>query len=213
MSDPYLWPGINCLRNKLGITDPEKLAEVEHRIAYARDVELIREIVPGEYNLQHFQRFHWGLFQDIYDWAGQSRTVNIAKDGLLFGSWQYLDDEVSAVLERLATDRWLIGLNRHSFLDKLAFYYGELNARHLFREGNGRAQRAFLRQLSAAAGLATGLVRVERGRQHRRVPAKSAYGQPRSTGRGPQPRDHTALTGPWSSASCLPRNPRSSWPF
>jgi cell filamentation protein len=152
VSDPYLWPGINCLRNKLGITDPEKLAEVEHRIAYARDVELIREIVPGEYNLQHFQRFHWGLFQDIYDWAGQSRTVNIAKDGLLFGSWQYLDDEVSAVLERLATDRWLIGLNRHSFLDKLAFYYGELNARHLFREGNGRAQRAFLRQLSAAAG-------------------------------------------------------------
>lgn len=94
MSDHYLWPGTNCLKNKIGITDPEKFAEVEYRIAYARDVELIREILPGEYNLQHFQRFHWWLFRDIYDWAGQSRTVNIAKDGLPFGSWQYLDDEV-----------------------------------------------------------------------------------------------------------------------
>jgi cell filamentation protein len=55
-------------------------------------------------------------------------------------------------LDRLAADKWLIGLRRAPFLDKLAHYYGELNARHMFREGNGRTQRAFLRQISAAAG-------------------------------------------------------------
>ncbi|MGH3914910.1 MAG: Fic/DOC family protein [Pseudonocardiaceae bacterium] len=152
MTDPYLLPDSDCLRNKLGLTDPEKLAEAEQRISLHRDSQLNRETLPGEYNLQHLQRFHEWLFQDVYDWAGQTRTVNIHKDGPPFCSWQYLDDEVSSVLTKLATDRWLIGLAHHAFLDKVAYYYGELNARHPFREGNGRTQRAFLRQLSAAAG-------------------------------------------------------------
>jgi len=135
VTDPYLWPGTDCLRNKLGIKDPDILADYEDRIVSARDVELVRQTLPGEYNLQHFQKFHLWLFRDLYDWAGQARTVNITKGGLMFGSWQYLNEEVSALLERLATDHCLIGLNRVSFVDKLAFYYGELNARHPFREG------------------------------------------------------------------------------
>ncbi|HXT42929.1 MAG TPA: hypothetical protein VN748_02275 [Pseudonocardiaceae bacterium] len=104
MTDPYLWPGTDCLRNKLGIKDPDILADYEDRIVSARDVELVRQTLPGEYNLQHFQKFHLWLFRDLYDWAGQARTVNITKGGLMFGSWQYLNEEVSALLERLATD-------------------------------------------------------------------------------------------------------------
>ena len=57
------------------------------------------------------------------------------------------------MLSRLAAqDGLLIGRRRSSFIERLAFYYGEINARHAFREGNGRTQRSFLRQLSAAAG-------------------------------------------------------------
>lgn len=78
--------------------------------------------------------------------------MDISKGQSRFCSWRYLDDEVSAVLDGLAKDSWLIGLKERAFLGKLAFYYGELNARHMFRDGNGRTQRAFLRQLSAAAG-------------------------------------------------------------
>jgi cell filamentation protein len=152
VTDPYLWPDGSCLKNKLGIRDPERLAKFETIIVSSRNMELTREILPGEYNLQHFQRFRWWLFRDVYDWAGKARTVNITKDGLQFASWRYLDEQVSAVLNELAEDRWLIGRSRQSFVDKLAFYYGELNVRHSFREGNGRTQRAFLRQLSAAAG-------------------------------------------------------------
>jgi cell filamentation protein len=59
---------------------------------------------------------------------------------------------VTDVLDGLADDGWLTGLRQRAFLGRLAHYYGELNARHPFREGNGRAQRAFLRQLAAAAG-------------------------------------------------------------
>ena len=101
---------------------------------------------------QHLQEFHRFLFRDLYDWAGKTRTVDISRDGIPFCSWRFVDDEASAILEHLAQDRWLIGLKRSKFVERLAYYYGELNARHPFREGNGRTQRAFLRQLSGAAG-------------------------------------------------------------
>lgn len=59
---------------------------------------------------------------------------------------------MSSVLTRLERDRWLIGRQRQHFVEALAYYYGEINARHPFREGNGRTLRAFLRQLAASAG-------------------------------------------------------------
>jgi cell filamentation protein len=149
--DPYCLTN-GCLRNRLGITDSNRLLSLEARIVSARDVEIATETLPGEYNLEHYRRFHFELFKDVYEWAGQIRTVNISKDGTSFCSWQYVAEQVSAVLRELEQDSWLVGRVRASFLDRLAYYYGELNARHPFREGNGRTLRAFLRQLSAAAG-------------------------------------------------------------
>jgi cell filamentation protein len=70
----------------------------------------------------------------------------------MFAAWQFVQDETSAVLAQLEQDNWLMGVTRERLVELLAHYYGELNARHPFREGNGRAQRAFLRQLAAAAG-------------------------------------------------------------
>jgi cell filamentation protein, protein adenylyltransferase len=152
VTDPYVIPGSECLQNLLGLTDSNDLRTVEARIISIRDVELARTVLPGEYNLAHLQAFHHHLFQDVYSWAGQLRTVDIAKDGLRFGNWKFVDEQVSAVLAKLEDDNWLASLPRETFVVKLAFYYGEINAVHPFREGNGRAQRAFLRQLSAAAG-------------------------------------------------------------
>ncbi|GLY54479.1 Fic family protein [Lentzea sp. NBRC 102530] len=152
MSDPYLIPGTDCLANKLGLADPDKLREIEARLVSIRDVQLARETLPGEYNLTHLQAFHRALFQDVYHWAGEIRTVNISKQRSMFAAWQFVEDQTSAVLARLEDDNWLIGASREHFIERLAYYYGELNVCHPFREGNGRAQRAFLRQLSAAAG-------------------------------------------------------------
>lgn len=152
MTDPYSQPDTGCLKNKLAISDPDELARTEARIVAIRDVQLAREPLPGEYNLPHLQRFHWFLFRDVYEWAGRSRTVDISKGGMRFCGWRFIDDQVSAVLRNLAADRWLTSLVRENFVDRLAYYYSELNACHPFREGNGRTQRAFLRQISAAAG-------------------------------------------------------------
>lgn len=117
-----------------------------------RDVEVMRETLPGEYNLDHLKRFHRQLFRDVYDWAGESRCVDISKPGAQFCHWRYIDDEVSGVLGGLAGEDLLMGLKQGPFVERLAHYYGETNARHPFREGNGRTQRAFFRQLAASAG-------------------------------------------------------------
>jgi cell filamentation protein len=152
VSDPYSIPGAGCLKNKLGIDDPGVLRELEAKIVSIRDVEIARSILPGEYNSEHLQAFHRHLFQDVYAWAGRFRTVDIGKGGAFFASCNFLEDQVSSVLGQLEHDSWLTGLQRENFIRKLAYYYGELNARHPFREGNGRTQRAFLRQLAASAG-------------------------------------------------------------
>ena len=151
-SDPYCWPDSDCLRNKIDIHDSARLREVEARIVSAREIELLRETLPGEYNLEHFKAFHRRLFGDVYDWAGETRTMNISKPGALFAPWQHVDEFLSSTLGQLARDSHLIGRTRRSFPERLAHYYAEINTAHPFREGNGRTQRAFLRQVSAAAG-------------------------------------------------------------
>ena len=152
MSDPYCWAGTDCLKNKLGITDPDILRETEFRLTSIREVQALRMIIPGNYGLEHLQTFHRKLFGDLYDLAGQTRTVDISKPGARFCHWRFIDDQVSAVLGGLTADGFLLGLKHEAFVETLAHYYGELNVCHPFREGNGLTTRAFLRQLGAAAG-------------------------------------------------------------
>ena len=110
-SDPYCWPDSDCLRNKLNIYDGEELSIVEARIVAIRDVELARETVPGEYDLDHLKLFHFGLFRDVYEWAGRTRTVDISK-GFQFAHWRFVDDECARVLSGLTADGYLLGLAR-----------------------------------------------------------------------------------------------------
>jgi cell filamentation protein len=150
-ADPYAWPGTDCLRNRAGLHDPAALAVLEARVVAIRDTELRVTPLPGVYDLAHLRRFHHALFSDIYDWAGELRTVNIDK-GVLFCTWDNVEPYASEVLQGLRDEHLLIGLNRDPFLDRLTHYLAEVNAVHPFREGNGRTQRAFFRQLAAAAG-------------------------------------------------------------
>jgi cell filamentation protein len=152
MNDPYAWPDADCLRNRLGIKDPDSLLQIETILVAARETELARETLPGEYNLEHLKAFHLALFHDVYDWAGLTRTVDISKPGARFAHWRHVDDETSRLLHGLHEDGFLRNLRREIVVERLAHYYGELNAMHPFREGNGRTCRAFLRQLTAAVG-------------------------------------------------------------
>src|SRR5690348_12370516 len=93
---------------------------------------------PGHYDLDHLRAFHWTIFQDVYPWAGQLRTVLIVKAGASFCLPHQIVETAAEVFGRLAAADHLRGRDRDGFLDGLVPLLAEINALHPFREGNGR---------------------------------------------------------------------------
>jgi cell filamentation protein len=149
--DPYTDPATGVLRNKLGLTTAPSLEAAEREITHTALI-LLREapVRPG-YDLPHLREIHRRIFGDIYEWAGQIRTVAISK-GSLFCLPRYIESSAAEILGHLRKEDFLRNLVRDEFLDRLTYYLGEVNAIHPFREGNGRAQRAFFDQLASDAG-------------------------------------------------------------
>lgn len=125
-----------ALENKLGITDSAELAREEERISKIRAVELfetgiLERLEPGKFIA--LQAIHKHLFQDIYDFAGEMRRVNIAKGNFRFAPLMYLE----AALQN-------IDKMPQSTFDEIVEKYVEMNIAHPFREGNGRSMRIWL---------------------------------------------------------------------
>jgi cell filamentation protein len=149
--DPYTDPVTGVLRNKLGLDTPEELAAAEREITHAALILIRESPVHATYDLPHLCAIHRRIFGDIYEWAGQIRTVAIAK-GSLFCLPQYIESSSAGIFRALRSEDSLRGLERGPFIERLTFYLGEVNAVHPFREGNGRTQRAFFEQLARDAG-------------------------------------------------------------
>jgi cell filamentation protein len=161
--DPYADPASGVLRNLLGITDAAELAQAEAALSASRLIDLELRRLPGRYDLAHLQAFHRYILGDIYGWAGQLRTVSIAK-GSVFCLPQHLESYAADVFGRLGAADRLRGLARDPFIAALAGFLADVNALHPFREGNGRAQRAFFSQLAHDAGHHIAWVRMDPGR-------------------------------------------------
>ena len=149
--DPYSDPVTGVLYNKLGLISAAGLETAEREITHAALILLDSSPVSPSYDLPHLREIHRRIFGDIYDWAGQIRTVTIAK-GAVFCLPQYIDSSATLIFRELHDEDCLRGLRRDAFVGRLAYYLGEVNALHPFREGNGRAQRAFFGQLARDAG-------------------------------------------------------------
>jgi cell filamentation protein len=152
MADPYTYPGTSVLRNLAGLTDAATLAERDAQSSTLRIAQLAELTLAGGYDLGHLQAFHRFIFQDLYEWAGEVRVVPLAKPGSMFAVPEHIVDYAARLFVELANENHLRGLSRDRFAARLTHYYGEINAIHPFREGNGRARRAFLRQLALDAG-------------------------------------------------------------
>jgi cell filamentation protein len=150
--DPFLDPRTGVFRNRLGLTDRDALAAAEKTMTALRVEQLKRRRIPGRYDLDHLRAFHWTIFQDVYPWAGQLRTVLIVKAGGSFCLPHLITSTAAELFDRLATADHLRGYDRPAFLAGLTALLAEINALHPFREGNGRTQRAFLSQLAHDAG-------------------------------------------------------------
>ena len=149
--DPYLDLGSGVLRNLLGITDPDELRRAEATLSASRIYDLHRTPLPGAYDLAHLQAFHRHIFGDVYDWAGELRTVAIGR-GTAFCRPEHIAGDAGELFGWLARTGHLRGLPRDGIVDGLTELLSDLNALHPFREGNGRAQRAFVAQLARTAG-------------------------------------------------------------
>ena len=125
-----------ALQNKLNITDSAELAREEERISKKKAVELYDKglldgLEAGKFSALAF--IHKYLFEEIYDFAGIIRDVNIAKGGFRFAPVMYLDSALEHVSNM-----------KQSTFDDIIEKYVEMNICHPFREGNGRATRIWL---------------------------------------------------------------------
>lgn len=127
------------LRNKLNITDSAELARQEEKLSKKRAVELFEsgyldKLEPGTF--KSLCEIHRYLFQDVYDFAGKIRDVNIAKGNFRFAPVMYLEAALENV-EKMP----------QSAFDEIIEKYVEMNVAHPFREGNGRSTRIWLDQI------------------------------------------------------------------
>ena len=124
------------LENKLGLSYSAELAREEERISKKKAAELFENgvldtLTPGSFSA--LQAIHKYLFDEIYDFAGKVRTVNIAKGSFRFAPVMYLDEAIKKI-EKMP----------QSTFDDIIEKYVEMNVAHPFREGNGRSMRIWL---------------------------------------------------------------------
>lgn len=150
--DVYCIPGTAVLKNKAGITDPDLLDEFEADFTAIRILELAQNPIEGKFDLAHLCAIHAHLFQDVYDWAGEVRSVDIIRGDSRFCNVRQIQTYSNSVFNALKDENYLIGLGPREIADRLAHYLSEINAIHPFREGNGRVQRLFISQLADQAG-------------------------------------------------------------
>jgi cell filamentation protein len=163
MSEPpfrnlYYGPD-GVLINKLGIHDAEELRKVEYEVTRLRTGQLEAHPIQGRYDFEHLAAIHKILFEPVYEWAGQARTINFSKVPEAHPSWKSvfadlneIHPRMEAIAKGIEQANGLRGLTPKTFAHALADVYREVNYVHPFPEGNGRAQKIYLDQLAREAG-------------------------------------------------------------
>ncbi len=145
------YPGTLCLINKLGVKDEKLLQQLEADISYAKASMLDQTPLMGDFDFEHYKRIHRFLFEDVYEWAGQVRTVNLSKKGTRFVNAEKIEKLGAACLDKIKNG-YLKKISFDLFAERIAELYHDLNMLHPFREGNGRTQRLFFVHLIRAYG-------------------------------------------------------------
>jgi len=148
--DPYLYPGLNVMRNRLNIHQADRLAQAAYALTALRAATL--NLGPPARGLPHLCAIHRHLYQDIFSWAGEIRKVDIYQGDTRFCHFAYIEKEGNSLMQDLEEEGYLAGLEAEAFIARLSHYYCEINVLHPFRIGNGIVQRIFFEQLAIHAG-------------------------------------------------------------
>lgn len=151
MADKYCYPDSTILQNKLNIHDKNTLLQAEIELTSARLFELQEKSIKGNFDFNHLCKIHKYIFQDLFSWAGKPRTVDIGK-GNIFCFVQNIPSYANSIFSRYYDDCQSAKHNKEKFVHILTEHYADLNALHPFREGNGRTQREFTRELCLNCG-------------------------------------------------------------
>lgn len=157
----YCYPDSDVLKNKMGIRDKEQLGRLEKRLTMLRILELVDKPIQGRFDSKHLQSIHKYIFQDVYEWAGRIRKVDIAK-GNMFCNVKFIESQAEEIFGQLKGENFLRGLDEKEISLRLAYYFSEINALHPFREGNGRCQREFIRILALHTGYVINFANVSK---------------------------------------------------
>ena len=112
-----------------------------------------------KYKFNYLKNIHKFIFGDRYEWAGTVRTVNIAK-GNSFCRCEFIEEQMESIMRKLEKENYLETLNIEMLAERLAYYIGEINAIHPFREGNGRTQSMFIECLALKNGFSLDFAKI-----------------------------------------------------
>lgn len=147
------YPDGSCLVNYFNITDRPELKRVENFFVNMRTAELLASPPDMRPSFTFLQTLHETLFSDIYPSAGMIRTASASSRNSSFCRPEYIEDNARMLFDKLAGENYLKGkADRDEFLDDLAYYMGELEVLHPFRDGNMRVIMLFTRRLIRDAG-------------------------------------------------------------
>ena len=156
-----------AVKNKLGAITHAELEKFEAKYVFARDAEIAAGYGPsGHFDAEHLKAIHRHLFQDVYEWAGHTRDEKVALaddtvateplmrkvNGDPFMAGPLIPDALERIAGTLRHSNYLRDLSREHFAEQAADIMVEINGAHPFREGNGRTQRVFIRELAKEAG-------------------------------------------------------------
>jgi cell filamentation protein len=152
-SEDYCYPNTDVLINKLNIKNDEELSIAERDLTTIRLAQLFESKIPNNFDFLLLCNIHKSIFQDIYTWAGQIRNGEFFSKGVsIFCRGSLIKSNADIIFGNIAKEKYLCTMNKQSFISRTAYYMGEINALHPFREGNGRTLREYFRQLSLNAG-------------------------------------------------------------
>lgn len=148
--DHYCYPDSSVLINRYNIRDSEQLEEAERSVT-ALTISHITLFHPP-FSLNTLSTIHHTLFAELYSWAGDIRDIAISKGNTRFCQPMFIRREAEQLFRKMEKESWLSGLDHPEFCQRLAWYYGELNILHPFREGNGRTLRILFEHIALHAG-------------------------------------------------------------
>lgn len=143
--EDYVIGDTNVLKNKFGIVNSDELKEKETEIVVSKLAYLYIHGMKGDFSPEHLCKIHKFLFDELYDFAGVYRKVNIYKQPPPFSSFENIPKELFDLFNKM--ENVSVNLNnKFEVSEYLANFYYELIMIHPFREGNGRCIREFIRQ-------------------------------------------------------------------